>query len=178
MSFLIDLSALKKSDEKFLPSFQKYAQAILKALKFKSAGLSVIIVRDKKMAELNQKLMKHKGTTDVLSFSYIEKKGKVKLSSKILNSNPPLFLGEIIICLDVAARNAKEYGTSFEYESALYLCHGILHCLGYEDETKKGFNEMQKKQEKILAGIYFEPRAKSHEFKDVVRGSWSVERVR
>lgn len=154
MSFLIDLSADKKSDEKLIPQFQKYAQAILKLLKFKSAGLSVILVRDKKMAELNQKLMKHKGTTDVLSFSYIEKKGKVKLSSTVLNSNPPLFLGEIIICLDVAERNAQEYGTSFEYESALYLCHGILHCLGYEDETKKGFKEMQGSQIKILNKIF------------------------
>ncbi len=154
MSFLIDLSAGKKSDEKLFSQFQKYAQAVLKALRFKSAGLSVILVRDKKMAELNWKLMKHKGTTDVLSFSYIEEKGKVKLSPKVLNANPPLFLGEIIICLDVAKRNAKEYGTGFEYESALYLCHGILHCLGYEDETKKGFNEMQSLQVKILNKIF------------------------
>ncbi|HRK61890.1 MAG TPA: rRNA maturation RNase YbeY [Candidatus Omnitrophota bacterium] len=154
MKFSVDLSAAKKTDEKFFPQFQKNAQAILKALKFESAGLSVILVRDKKMAALNQKLMKHKGTTDVLSFSYIEKKGRVRLSAKVLNSNPPLFLGEIIICLDVAERNAQEYGTSFEYESALYLCHGILHCLGYEDETKKGFNEMQSYQMKILNKIF------------------------
>jgi len=154
MKFSIDLSAAKKSDEKLIPQFQKNAQAILKILGFKSAALSVLLVRDKEMAGLNQKLMKHKGTTDVLSFSYIEKKGKVKLSSKVLNSNPPLFLGEIIVCLDVAERNAKEYGTSFEYECALYLCHGILHCLGYEDETKKGFNEMQSCQIKILNKIF------------------------
>ncbi|HCM42987.1 MAG TPA: rRNA maturation RNase YbeY [Candidatus Omnitrophica bacterium] len=154
MKLSIDLSAGKKSDEKLIPQFQKHAQAILKALHFKSAGLSVILVRDKKMAQLNQKLMKHKGTTDVLSFSYIEKKGKVKLTSKVLSSDPPLFLGEIIVCLDVAERNAKEYGTSFEYECALYLCHGILHCLGYEDETKKGFNEMQGSQIKILNKIF------------------------
>jgi len=154
MKFSIDLSAVKKSDEIFFPQFQKYAQAILKELKFKSAGLSVMLVRDKKMAELNQKLMKHRGTTDVISFSYLEKKGKVRLTPKILNSNPPVFLGEMIICLDVAKRNAKEYKTSFEYESALYLCHGILHCLGYEDETKKGFNEMQSFQIKILNKIF------------------------
>ncbi len=150
MKLFIDLSSHKKSDEKLFPQFRKYAEAVLKALNFKSAGLSVILVRDKKMAELNQKLMKHKGTTDVLSFSYIEKKGKVKLSSKVLNSNPPLFLGEIIICLDVAERNAQEYGTSFEYESALYLCHGILHCLGYNDINRKDHAEMHKKQNQIL----------------------------
>ncbi len=150
MKFLIDLSANKKSDEKIFFWLRKHAEAILKTLSFKSAAISVILVRDKKMAELNWKLMKHKGTTDVLSFSYLETRGKVKLTPKILAANPPAFLGEIIICLDVAKRNAQEYKTSFEYESALYLCHGILHCLGYEDETKKGFDEMQKLQTKIL----------------------------
>ena len=150
MNFLIDLAASKKTDAKFLSQFQKYAKAILKELGFKSAALSVLLVRDEEMAELNQKLMKHKGTTDVLSFSYLEKKGKVKLTPKILAANPPVFLGEVIICLDTALRNAKEYKTSFEYEGALYLCHGILHCLGYDDQTRKGFLEMQKKQNKIL----------------------------
>ena len=154
MKFLIDLSALKKSDEKLFARFRKYAEAILKKLSFKSAAISVILVRDKKMAELNQKLMKHKGTTDVLSFSYLEKKGKVALTPRILAANPPAFLGEIIICLDVAKRNAQEYKTSFEYESALYLCHGILHCLGYEDKTKKGFLEMQQLQVEILNKIF------------------------
>lgn len=153
MKFLIDQSALKKSDEKYLPAFQKFAQRILKEIGFQSAALSVLWVRDKEMIKLNQKLMKHKGTTDVLSFSYIEKKGKVTLSPKFLNSNPPLFLGEIIICLDVAKRNAKEHQTSFEYECALYLCHGILHCLGFDDVTPKGFREMQRKQNQILKRV-------------------------
>lgn len=152
--FLIDLSAARKSDEKLFSQFRKYAQSILKSLTFKSAAVSVMLVRDKKMEELNQKLMKHKGTTDVLSFSYLETKGKVKLTSKVLSANPPAFLGEIIICLDTAKRNAKEYKTNFEYESALYLCHGILHCLGYEDETQKGFLEMQRLQMKILNKIF------------------------
>ena len=154
MKYLIDLSASTKTDEKFFAQFQKYAKAILKELGFKSAALNVLLVRDRKMAELNQKLMKHRGTTDVLSFSYLERKGKVKLTPKICAANPPTFLGEVIICLDTALRNAKEYKTSFEYECALYLCHGILHCLGYEDETKKGFNEMQKLQEKILKSLF------------------------
>jgi len=150
MNFSIDFSANKKSDKKHFPFLQQSAHAIFNELGFKSAALSVMLVRNKKMAELNWKLMKHRGTTDVLSFSYLEKKGKVRLSPKLRNANPPVFLGEIIICLDTAKRNAKEYGVSFERECALYLCHGILHCLGYEDETKKGFNEMQIKQNQIL----------------------------
>lgn len=154
MNFSFDFSASKKSDEKFSSRFHEYAENILKNLGFKSAAMSIILVRDKKMAELNWKLMKHKGTTDVLSFSYLEEKGKVKLTPQILAANPPAFLGEIIICLDVAQRNAKEYKTSFEYECALYICHGILHCLGYDDQTKKGLNEMQKLQTKILNKIF------------------------
>lgn len=148
--FLVDFSASKKADEKFFLPLRLAAAHILRTLRFKSAALSVLLVRDAEMARLNWKLMRHKGTTDVLSFSYLETRGKVRKTRALLNSNPPAFLGEIIICLDTARRNAEAYGTAFEYESALYLCHGILHCLGYEDESRKGFLEMQKKQTQIL----------------------------
>src|SRR5687768_4493234 len=94
-SFVIDLSAAKKSDKKESRTIQKAARQILKQLKFKSAALSILLVRDKQMVKLNWELMKHKGTTDVLSFSYLEKKGKVKLRSQVLAANPPAFLGEI-----------------------------------------------------------------------------------
>ncbi len=148
--YSIDITTSKKTDEKLFPSFRKQARLILKALGFKTAAVSVMLVYDKKMAALNHKLMKHRGTTDVLSFSYLEEKGKVKLTPKILAANPPAFLGEVIICLDAARRNAKACKTSFEYECALYLCHGILHCLGFNDHTQKGFLEMQTHQNKIL----------------------------
>lgn len=149
-NFCIDFSTDKKPDKKHFPFFKKSATLILHELRFDSAALSVMIVRDKKMAELNQRQMGHRGTTDVLSFSYLEKRGKVRLTQKVLSANPPTFLGEIVICLDEAMRNAKEYQKTFKYECALYLCHGILHCLGYEDKTKEGFLEMQKRQEKLL----------------------------
>jgi probable rRNA maturation factor len=154
MKLVLDITASRRSDVRFFPLFQKSARGILRALGFKSAAFSVILVRDRRMAALNQKLLRHEGTTDVLSFSYLEKKGKVKLVPKLLSANPPAFLGEVIICLDTAKRNAKEYKTGFEYECALYLCHGILHCLGYDDTTQKGFNEMKKLQEKILKSIF------------------------
>ena len=150
MKYILSLTAEKKSDQKLFTQFEKSGHAILSRLGFQSASLSILLVRDRKMAALNQKLMKHSGTTDVLSFSYIEKKGKVRLTKQILAAKPPVFLGEVIICLDTAKRNAAEYGVSFKQECALYLCHGILHCLGYDDQTQKGFVEMQKKQNKIL----------------------------
>lgn len=157
MKFSIDFSAQKNFDEKYFSVFEKYISMILKQLRFKSAALSVMLVRDKKMAALNWKLMRHRGTTDVLSFSYLEKKGKVRLTPRILYAEPPVFLGEVILCLDIAKRNAKEYKTSFEYECVLYLCHGILHCLGYEDRSPKGFREMQALQNKILRKIFLSP---------------------
>lgn len=123
--FLIDFSADKKSDQKYFHTFQITAVSIFKQLGFQSAAASILLVRDKKMAELNWKLMRHRGTTDVLSFSYLEKKGKVRLSPKICSANPPAFLGEEIVCLHTARRNAAEYDVSFEKECALYLCHGI-----------------------------------------------------
>jgi probable rRNA maturation factor len=111
--------------KKFL---EKIAEKTLKTLKIKIPEISIVLVGDDKIKELNKKYRKKNQVTDVLAFDY----------------------GEIFICLPQAKRQAKQFGHSLKKELAILLIHGILHLAGYDDETKKDYNKMAKAQNDIL----------------------------
>jgi probable rRNA maturation factor len=94
--------------------------------------ISIVLVDGAKIKALNKKYLKRNRVTDVLAFDY----------------------GEIIICLPQAKRQAKELGHSLKEELATLLIHGILHLAGYNNETKKDFNRMLKRQNKIFKEVY------------------------
>ena len=54
--------------------------------------------------------------------------------------------GEIVISVETAERQAKEYSTSFDRELRLYFVHGLLHLVGLEDKTDQGFKRMADSQ--------------------------------
>jgi len=62
----------------------------------------------------------------------------------------PEILGDVIISLDRAASRAEEFQTDFKYESQLYLVHGILHLLGFDDKSAQGGSSMKSIQKEIL----------------------------
>jgi probable rRNA maturation factor len=109
-------------------------QAILKSLGLKKAGLSILLTTDAKIRTINRKHLNHDWATDVISFGAADHS----------------LLGDLVISLDTTKRQAKEYDNSFEYELAFYICHGILHLMGYEDSTKAKREKMHRKQKQIL----------------------------
>ena len=125
---------------------QKNARAILKTLGWKKAGLSVLLTGDLRIRKLNKKYLRHDRATDVIAFSQLE--GKPLVSSK---QSP--FLGDIVISLETTARQAAVFGNSFDYELHFYLCHGILHLMGWDDATPSLAAKMDKKQKMILKEI-------------------------
>lgn len=58
----------------------------------------------------------------------------------------PVLLGDVIISVDTAARQAETHGVTLDSELALLTVHGILHLLGYDDMTDEGAEEMQAKE--------------------------------
>lgn len=127
----IEITNLTKSkvDRKFLEKFVKKA---LNFLNFnKKAEVSLVIVGEAKIKEINKKYRKKNKVTDVLAFDY----------------------GEIFICLPQAKRQAKEFGHSLKKELGILLIHGFLHLAGYDDETKKDYNKIVRKQEKIWQNV-------------------------
>jgi rRNA maturation RNase YbeY len=101
----------------------KIAESLLLALKQGRAELSVALVGDREMRPLNAKYRKKRKTTDVLSF-FVEE--QPLSGAKIL--------GDVVISVEQARRQARERGKTLKSEMVTLLIHGILHLLGYDHE--------------------------------------------
>jgi len=93
--------------------------------------LSIALVGQGRIRELNKKYRRKNRTTDVLAFPSEE-----------------IGLGEIVICLKEIKKNAKRYETTFKKELSKVLIHGILHLLGCDHEKNKMETEKMEKKEK------------------------------
>lgn len=105
------------------------------------AELSVLFVGDQAMRTLNRRYRGKDRTTDVLSFS---------LREGGFPSIQPDMLGDIVISVPVAARQARQEGHSISREIDRLLIHGLVHLLGYDHE--RGHREAQRmiRKERIL----------------------------
>lgn len=108
------------------------------------AELSLFLTDDETVHELNRTYRGVDKTTDVLSFSQRE------------GENPDLWdnlLGDVIISVDQAQRQAAEYGHSMAREVGFLTVHGVLHLLGWDHEEPEDERRMMGKTEDILAAI-------------------------
>lgn len=112
------------------------------ALGLPDAELSILLVNDARMRELNRTFRRKDKTTDILAFSMRE--------GRCSDINPNL-LGDIVISLPTAKRQAKEKGHGLYKEISILLVHGMLHLTGYDHE-KGGKEEkrMKEKEKRIL----------------------------
>ena len=69
----------------------------------------------------------------------------------------PILLGDVVISVDTAERQAAQHHVTLEQELALLAVHGILHLLGLEDETVEGAAEMRIRERLILGYAYPSP---------------------
>jgi probable rRNA maturation factor len=127
---------MARVDVATLRHFAKRAlDACLELPRRKSGGLSrlgqveVVLVSDKRIAAIHQQFMNDAAPTDVITFQH----------------------GEIVISVETAKRQAQEFGTSVDHELRLYLVHGLLHLLGFDDKTAAAAKEMKRVQEKLVA---------------------------
>lgn len=101
--------------------------------------LSVALVGGEEMAGLNEKYLGRPGPTDVLSFYMGER------------SEDVFILGDVIVCPEEAAKRRESYGFGESDELLLVLTHGILHLMGYDDETEEDNRKMDERQRMLLA---------------------------
>lgn len=104
-------------------------------------SLSIIIVNEDRIWEINKNYRQIDAPTDVISFAEIDSEEK-----RIL----PKEMGDIFICQERVYSQAKEYGHSFLREFAFLVTHGIYHLLGYDHQTEEEEKIMFDKQENIL----------------------------
>ena len=133
---------------------KKNLSKALHILGLNSAEISILLVNDKRMKILNKQYRGINKTTDVLSFPQIPKfeiRNSKFLKSAIHLPCSALLLGDIVINLHQAKRQAIEHNLTFNEELNLLLIHGLLHLVGYDHEKGgSAKKKMKKKTREIL----------------------------
>ena len=106
------------------------------------AALAITFVAPPRMAELKEQALGERAPTDVLAFPMDDPNDPMP---------GPLVLGDVAICPEVAAEQARAAGHSLDDELAMLLVHGILHCLGRDHATPEEEASMFGEQAEILA---------------------------
>lgn len=129
-----------------LKRMEQVAQKILSVSGCPEAELSILLVDDEQIHQINRDYLDHDYPTNVISFAMQEGEG-----SEI----QPDLLGDVVISTETAARDAAEAGTSFESELYFLLLHGILHLLGYDHErgSEEDALRMEAREEEVFSQI-------------------------
>ena len=114
------------------------------------AELSDLLVDNAYMAELNHRWMGGDGPTDVLAFPMEE--GTIDPGPNEVVGGEPTLLGDVVLCPEVAAKQALEAHHSTADELHLLTVHGVLHLLGYDHAEPEEEREMFSLQTKLLEG--------------------------
>ena len=114
---------------------------LLAALRLGDAELSVLLVSDRRMRTLNRRWRARDRPTDVLSFPQGEGDGPT----------PVGLLGDVVISIDTAKRQAAERGVPVGDEADRLLIHGVLHLLGYDHERSAREARRMGRRERMLA---------------------------
>lgn len=131
------------------------------------AELSLLFVDEVAIAELNHRFMGVDGPTDVLAFPleddlvgmgrWPDSGTPGPMGNRSDPSDPPLLLGDVVICPAVAARNAPNHAGTYEDELALLVVHGTLHVLGLDHAEPAEELAMQAKERDLLARFHRSP---------------------
>ena len=131
--------------------FELVEKVMLKVLEkedFQSAcEISMSIVNEEEIKNINCQFRGIDKVTDVLSFPQLT---FCENEYKGINENGEIVLGDIVLCMDKAKKQAKEYKHSLKREVAFLTTHSMLHLLGYDHMEIDEEKAMIRKQEMIL----------------------------
>lgn len=139
-------------------SFSEFSAVLsAKAAEVKGQSFVTAFISDRRMRELNKFFRGIDSTTDVLSFPHETDEFEAVYSRKMIaagdgpaEAGSQNFLGDIVISVEQAARQAEENGLTLENEIKQLMLHGVLHLCGYDHETDNGemnAREMQLREE-------------------------------
>jgi probable rRNA maturation factor len=124
---------------------KKLVKITCNRFKLSKATISIAIVDDTQIRKLNKQFLSKNSPTDCLSFDLSDnKKGSIKSFELVVNG-------------EMAVRQAKLRGHSSEAELALYITHGLLHNLGFDDSTQNHARKMHDTENEILQQLGYGP---------------------
>lgn len=110
-----------------------------------AAELSILFVSSEHMRKLNSHFAGDNYPTDVLAFPMMD-------GDDTEDESGPL-LGDVVICPEIAQRNAERIGHSLSEELGVLVVHGTLHLLGYDHQGPKDKEAMERRQQEILTSF-------------------------
>lgn len=120
-----------------------------------SYEVSLCLTDDQQIKELNTQYRQKDQPTDVLAFASLET--DFSLPQEIFLTEP-LYLGDIIISVETASRQAQEHGYTLIQELAWLAAHGFLHLLGWDHPDEEHLIEMLSQQETLLTKVGLLPQ--------------------
>ncbi len=157
MGVEIALEGVELSDQA-VERLKNFAERLLKAAGLDGAELSVLLVNDERIRELNRNWRNKDKPTDVLSFpqdfpdrEFPERFEPEGLIGEVReNCRGCRILGDIVVSVDTARRQAGELGWSLEEELERLLLHGFVHLLGFDHERDEKQRENFERLEEFL----------------------------
>ncbi|MCG6154262.1 rRNA maturation RNase YbeY [Rubinisphaera margarita] len=122
---------------------QRAGRVALDFLGIEQAELSVVLLDNPSIHEWNRNTLQHDFPTDVITFP--------------LSEPGELLEGELLISVEMAASMAAEMGWSMQNECTLYLVHGILHLVGYDDLNPADQLQMRARERELLEHLDITP---------------------
>ncbi|NFG57156.1 rRNA maturation RNase YbeY [Clostridium botulinum] len=126
-----------------------------------SSEISLLFVDNEEIREINNETRNIDRATDVLSFPMLDYPDK-KVFKEVYTENDfseadfdgdDLVLGDIVLSLERALEQSKEYNHSYEREASYLVVHSVLHLLGYDHMEEEDKVKMRKREEEILTAL-------------------------
>lgn len=112
------------------------------------AEVSILTVDAATIADLNSRFLKRTGPTDVLAFPIEDAPWRAAVDDN--GGDSPVLLGDVVLCPEVARRNAPSHAGTFEGEIDLLVVHGLLHLLGYDHHNDTDAERMEGRERQLL----------------------------
>ncbi len=142
------ISFLYPDEQKFRLNKEKtalFCDSLLQAVGKPEFSLSVVLVDDNRIREMNHRYRQKDKATNVLSFPFADG------AEPVLAELPIHELGDIIISLDTAVKEARQYNVSFSRRLCWLIIHGLLHLCGMDHErSQQEAEEMAVREQQLL----------------------------
>jgi len=112
-------------------------QSLSTELTFSLLSLEINFISEESILDINKSFLKHNYSTDIITFNYSGEANHID--------------GEIFISIDDALINSKKYKVSISEELVRLVIHGVLHLLGYDDQTSSDKKIMKRLENKLLS---------------------------
>lgn len=112
-------------------------QSLSTELTFSLLSLEINFISEESILDINKSFLKHNYSTDIITFNYSGEANHID--------------GEIFISIDDALINSRKYKVSISEELVRLVIHGVLHLLGYDDQTSSDKKIMKRLENKLLS---------------------------